>query len=84
MRGGELWRIVAVVPFLEELETDFEISTGDEESIGVLIMTSGSAEDRNIPDGPPFNEGAIPANRHLIGLSNMTNIGVRLPSQRKE
>ena len=42
-------------------------------SIGVLMMTSGSAEDRNIPDGPPHVAGVIPASSDFITLPNITS-----------
>ena len=47
---------------------------GIHSSIGVLMMTSGSAEDRNIPEGPPHVAGAIPASPDLITLPNITNL----------
>ncbi|CAD6571457.1 MAG: hypothetical protein ASARMPREDX12_004542 [Alectoria sarmentosa] len=42
---------------------------GEQESIGVLIMTSGSAEDRNIPDGPPSGFITLPNGTNLVESS---------------
>lgn len=37
----------------QKFDADIESITGKQGSIGLLIMASGSAEDKNIPDGPP-------------------------------
>lgn len=58
----------------EELDTDLEMLLGDQGSIGVLIMTSGSAEDRTIPDGPPTVAGAILAPSRFITWPNSTRL----------
>lgn len=56
----------------EGLDTDLGMLLGDQGSIGILIMTSGSAEDRTIPDGPPTVAGAILAPSGFITLPNST------------
>ena len=47
---------------------------GDQGSIGVLIMTNGSAEDKNIPDGPPHVAGELSAPSGSSSLLNMTKV----------
>ena len=82
--GGRPGVWVVVKPFLRELKTDFRMVTGEQGSIGVLIMARGSAEDRTIPTGPPFTERVISGSSNLVDLSNMTDSGARLPSRRRE
>ena len=58
----------------QEGHTDVKNVIGIHNSIGVLMMTSGSAEDRNIPEGPPHAAGTIPASSDFINLPNITNL----------
>lgn len=52
------------------------VALGKHKSIGVLIMTTGSAEDRTIPEGPPFVAGANSTSSALITLPHMTDSNV--------
>lgn len=74
--GIEGTKPVVPFPFLntEEIDADLEMLLGDQGSIGVLIMTSGSAEDRTIPDGPPTVAGATSAPSGFITLPNITGL----------
>lgn len=49
-----------------KLKTDVEMLLGNHGSIGVLMMKSGSAEDKNIPDGPPQVQRVVSAPSGLI------------------
>lgn len=55
------------------LDNDIEMILGECGSIGLLILTSGSAEDRSIPEGPPHVAGPIPGLSGFSALYNITN-----------
>ncbi len=63
-RGGLSWVSLSLFPrsctiYERVRDVDVGLAVGDQGSIGVLVMRKGSAEDRNIPDGPPFDVGVI-------------------------
>ena len=57
-----------------KIGTDAVRMVGKQNSIGLLIMASGSAEDLTIPEGPPHVAGRILTPVGLFNLSHTTDM----------
>ena len=52
-RTASSWVFLLRLKYNRKIDTDVVRMVGKQKSIGLLIMASGSAEDRTIPEDPP-------------------------------